>query len=71
MLGFILSKLNLLILVVAIFAIVAFFTTSLADVMKQKEAQEISTRVMSKANALVNSPTSCDSVPYNLPPHLA
>lgn len=67
MLGFILSKLNLLILVVAIFAIVAYFTIGLADVMKTMEAQLVAQRAASRVAALAESPSYCDSVPHYFP----
>ncbi len=67
MLGFILSKMNLLILVVAIFAIVAFFTFGLADIIKIKESELVLDRVTKKAYALVNSPSYCDSAYHYLP----
>ena len=56
MLGFILSKLNLLILVMAIFAIVAFFAASLSDIAKVKEASELTSKLKEQSFSLVTSP---------------
>ncbi|MFH1224841.1 MAG: hypothetical protein V1676_03480 [Candidatus Diapherotrites archaeon] len=71
MLGFILSKMNLLILVVAVFAIVSYFTTSFILVTIDKEAQIVVDRAKRMADSLVNSPSYCDSVRYALPPALS
>lgn len=67
MLGFILSKMNLLILVVAIFAIVSFFLFGLIDIMKINEAQLVLDRITRISYTLVNSPSYCDSATYTLP----
>ena len=67
MLGFTLSKLNLLILVVAMFSIVSFFMFGLSDIMKVSEAEAILSRLSKKSYALVASPSYCDSVYYILP----
>ena len=67
MLGFILSKINLLILVVAIFAIVSFFTFGLTDLAKINEARLLLDRVSQKSFALVSSPSYCFSDSFDLP----
>ena len=45
MLGFILSKMNLLILVVAIAAIIVFFTIGLSDIVLEKESNLLLNRL--------------------------
>lgn len=70
MLGFILSKLNLLILVTSIFAIVSFFALGLGDITKVKEAGELATRVAEKTESITKSSTYCDSSIYPFPPDL-
>lgn len=67
MLGFILSKLNLLILVVAIFAIVSFFTLAITDLAKINEARLLLDRVSQKSFSLVSSPSYCFSDSFDLP----
>lgn len=67
MLDFILSKVNLLILVVAIFAIVSFFTFGLTDLAKINEARLLLDRVSQKSFALVSSPSYCFSDSFDLP----
>jgi len=59
LLGFILSKLNLLILVTAIFAIIGFFAIGLTDLTKINEARELAFQVKEKTFALVSSPSYC------------
>ncbi len=71
MLGFILSKINLLILVAAIFAIVAFFALGLTDIAKSKEASELVFRVSEKSFALASSSTYCAGDAYVLDPELS
>lgn len=67
MLGFVLSKMNLLILVTSIFAIVSFFALSLGDITKNKEASELVTRVKEKVQNVAMSSTFCDSTTYFFP----
>ena len=67
MLGFILSKMNLLILVVSIFAIVAFFTFGLIDIVKVKETQLLLDRVLTKASSVASSPAYCFSDSHTFP----
>ena len=71
MLGFILSKLNLLILVMAIFAIVAFFAASLSDIAKVKEASELTSKLKEQSFSLVTSPNYCFTDSYQIPDELA
>lgn len=68
MLGFILSKMNLLILVTAMFAIIGFFTIGLTDLSEIREASNLVQRLRGKANSLANlSSTICFSDSYELP----
>lgn len=67
MLGFILSKMNLLILVTAIFAIVGFFTIGLIDITEVNEASELASRLKEKSFALANASNFCLSDSYDLP----
>ncbi|HLC78919.1 MAG TPA: hypothetical protein VJG83_00680 [archaeon] len=71
MLDFILSKLNLLILVTAIFAIVSFFAFSLSDIAKVKEAAELVSKIKEKSFALASSPSYCLSDGHDLPGDLS
>ena len=66
MLGFILSKMNLLILVTAIFAIVGYFTLGLSDIAIVNESAELVGRLREKAFALTSSPNYCFSDRYTL-----
>jgi len=59
MLGYILSKLNLLILVTAIFAIIGFFAIGLADITKVNEAKELAFLINEKTFALVSASAYC------------
>lgn len=70
MLAFTLSKINLLILVTAIFAIVSFFAIGLADISKVKEASELAFRINEKSFALVSSHNLCAGDAYSLDPEL-
>lgn len=70
MLGFILSKINLLILVVAIFAIVAFFTFGLIDLVRINEARILLDRVSQKSFSITSSASYCFSDSFDLPPRI-
>jgi len=70
MLGFVLSKLNLLILATAIFAIVGFFAIGLTGISKVNEASELASRMKEKADALANSASYCISDSYPVPNEL-
>lgn len=67
MLGFILSKINLLILVVAIFAIVSYFSFGLTDLIKVKESELLLDRLSQKTFSLASSPSYCFSDSFDLP----
>ena len=67
MLGFILSKLNLLILVVSIFAIVSFLAFSVSDLVKINEARLLLNRLSDQASSIVSSPSYCFSDSFDFP----
>lgn len=67
MLGFVLSKINMLILVIAMFTIIAYFTFSLADIMKVHESQLLLTRLRDKADVMITAETYCDSTYHYFP----
>jgi hypothetical protein len=67
MLGFILSKLNLLILAVSMFSIIAFFTFGLGDLMKVNEANLLVDKLKAEAYSLTTSTSYCDSSVSRLP----
>ncbi len=70
MIGFVLSKMNLLILVIALFTIIAFFTFSLGDVVLQNQAKLIIERYTKTINTSLSSSTYCDRVVLNVPRYL-
>ena len=70
MLGFILSKLNLLILVVAIAAIIVFFTVGLSDIVLEKEGNLLLNRLTKKSFTVASSPSYCFSDSFFLPRNL-
>lgn len=65
--GFTLSKINLLILVTALFSIVSFFTFNLATVFLVQETQRDLTKYAKTAEGLLNPATVCDSKPVPIP----
>src|SRR3989344_2042187 len=67
MLGFILSKMNLLILVVAIAAIIVFFTIGLSDIVLEKESNLLLNRLAKKSFTVASSPSYCFSDSFFLP----
>ena len=71
MLGFILSKMNLLILVIALFTIVAYFMFSLGETMKHNQAGLIISRYTKDASSMLTSATYCDRVTFHLPPQIS
>lgn len=71
MLGFVLSKMNLLILVIALFAIVAYFMFSLGETMKHNQAGLIISRYTKDASSMLTSATYCDRVTFHLPPQIS
>ncbi len=71
MLGFILSKLNLLILVTAIFVTVTYFLFSLSNMMTQNQAQLLLQRISREATTLLTSTTYCDKIVINIPDYFS
>ena len=67
MLAFTLSKMNLLILVTAVFAIVAYFMLGLTDVVVANSALQIANAKAEQALGIVNSDKLCFSSPVNVP----
>lgn len=70
MLGFTLSKMNLMIFAVAIFAIVYFFTSSLDDSLKVRELNDLVNSHAIVASEMISSPSFCDSLQRSLPERL-
>ncbi len=70
MLGFTLSKLNLLILVMAIFTISSFFLFGLSETIVKKVAADLTTNHARSIYTMVNSETFCDSKVFYLPDSL-
>lgn len=70
MLGFTLSKINLMIFAVAIFIIVFYFTSSLDDSLKVRELNDLVNSHALVASEMISSPSFCDSLQRNLPDRL-
>ncbi|MFH1256093.1 MAG: hypothetical protein V1494_02260 [Candidatus Diapherotrites archaeon] len=70
MLGFILSKINLLILVISVFAIVTFFLFGLSDIVKVEEMKLLLNRAVKLSDSLVAAPTLCESAYHYLPNYI-
>jgi hypothetical protein len=67
MIEFILSKINLLILVVALFSIISFFTINVGGIFLAGEVkQELDTYAYA-INGMIVAPTTCDSKPISIP----
>ena len=58
---------NLLILVTAMFSIIAFFMFSVSEIVKTNDSQMILARATNQASSLVNSSLYCDSIYYYFP----
>ncbi|HIH21832.1 MAG: hypothetical protein J4478_01130 [Candidatus Diapherotrites archaeon] len=67
MLGFTLSKFSLLILVVAIFGIVSFFTLQLTESLKSKALTDMLANNASIASEMMSSPSYCDALLVKIP----
>ncbi|MBI5553425.1 MAG: hypothetical protein HY917_01660 [Candidatus Diapherotrites archaeon] len=67
MLDFILSKLNLLILAVALFGIVSFFALALIEKSTASEANFLLSQLVHSSQQLAESPSYCSSVSLDLP----
>ncbi len=67
MLGFTLSKMNLLILVTALFAIIAFFMFSLTDIMVGRAAQQMVDSYVQSIAIAVSGKELCSMSPFTVP----
>ncbi|MBI2530454.1 MAG: hypothetical protein HYW05_04910 [Candidatus Diapherotrites archaeon] len=67
MLGFTLSKLNLLLLAIAASATVAYFMVIYIDASEAQAAQQLAQKLAQDAASLVNSSTYCDYLEFSLP----
>ncbi|MBN1940858.1 MAG: hypothetical protein JW772_01615 [Candidatus Diapherotrites archaeon] len=70
MLAFSLSKMNLLILVTAVFAIIAYFMFALVNIVIVMAAQEIVNEKANEAWGVVNAETHCFQKPINIQPYI-
>ena len=71
MLGFTLSKLNLLLLAIAASATMAYFMIIYIDVSEAQAAQQLAQKLAQDSASLVNSATYCDYLEFPLPNALA
>lgn len=71
MMGFTLSKLNLLILVTATFAIMAYFMFGLTDVMINNAAQQTVSSYSEKAAAVITSDSLCFRTAITIPKEIS
>lgn len=71
LIGFVLSKMNLLILVIALFSIVAFFTLSLSNVILQNNAGLVLEKISKEVGISLSSSTYCDRLVVNIPPFIS
>jgi len=71
MIGFTLSKLNLLILVTASFAIVAYFMFGLTDVIISNSAQQIVSAYSEKSASVITSDSLCFKTEVTVPQHIS
>ncbi|MFH1587113.1 MAG: hypothetical protein ABID38_04610 [Candidatus Diapherotrites archaeon] len=62
MLGYILSKINLLIFVVAIFSIVTYFTFGLVEIVKADQSRLLLRESSKKLSSILSSSTTCEVV---------
>lgn len=67
MFGFTLSKLNLLIFVIAVFGILAFFMFHFTESIKSKQLNELVNDYAINISEMVSSPSYCDSLQRYLP----
>src|SRR3989344_319006 len=67
MLGFTLSKLNLLLLAIAASATVAYFMVIYIDASEAQAAQQLAQKLAQDAASLMNSSTYCDYLEFSLP----
>lgn len=67
MIEFILSKINLLILVVALFSIISFFTLNVGGIFLAGEVKQELDKYSYSINGMIVAPTTCDSKPIAIP----
>lgn len=70
MMGFIISKMNLLIFVTAIFVIVTYFTFGIADLMLSQRADFVAENYSKEAAAIINSSSAATENILTLPPEI-
>lgn len=67
MIEFILSKINLLILVIALFSIISFFTLNVGGIFLTGEVKQVLDKYAFTLNGMIVAPTTCDSKPTTIP----
>ncbi len=67
MLEFTLSKINLLILVVALFSIISFFSINVGKIFLVGEVKQELDKYSITLNGMIVAPTTCDSKPFAIP----
>lgn len=70
MMGFIISKMNMLIMVTAIFAIVAYFTFFFGKSIEQREAQALLDRFSEETIGVLSSNGQCHISVMTIPPYI-
>lgn len=68
MIEFTLSKINLLILVIALFSIISFFSLNVGKIFLVGEVKQELEKYSITLNGMVVAPTTCDSKPFAIPP---
>ncbi|MEK6902718.1 MAG: hypothetical protein AABX02_03990 [archaeon] len=68
MIEFTLSKINLLILVVALFSIISFFSLNVGKIFLVNEVKQEMDKYALTLNSMLVAPTTCDSKPFAIPP---
>jgi hypothetical protein len=68
MIEFTLSKINILILVIALFSIISFFALNVGRIFLVGEVKQELERYSITLNGMVIAPTTCDSQPFAIPP---
>ncbi len=68
MIEFTLSKINLLILVIALFSIISFFALNVGRIFLVGEVKQELEKYSITLNGMVIAPTTCDSQPFSIPP---
>lgn len=67
MIEFTLSKINLLILVIALFSIISFFSLNVGKIFLVGEVKQELEKYSITLNGMVIAPTTCDSKPFAIP----